>query len=246
MRSRSWRDTLPERIRRSRACGLLLTFRFPTLFVVKLRNGWAWEVVSGRTRILYSMPNFVKTEPYIEPWLSGSHGDVPAAGRAVLHALELAWDDLRKWTEGLTDDEVHAEPFGVTPLAFHLRHIAGSVDRILTYAEGGELSTEQFAALKAEKVADRKTLEALLGGVEAAFAQAAGRISALAGVDLNTPRSVGRKQLPTSVGGALIHVADHTLRHTGQVVTTAKLLKGMREGQVSEGRAGVEKRLKTE
>jgi uncharacterized damage-inducible protein DinB len=180
-----------------------------------------------------SVPNVVTTEPYVEPWLSGSHGDVPAAGRAVLHALELAWDDLRKWTAGLTDGEVHAEPFGVTPVAFHLRHIAGSVDRILTYAEGGELSVEQLAALKAEKTAGRETLKALLGEVEAAIARAAGRIRALAGADLNTPRSVGRKQLPTSVGGALIHVADHTLRHTGQVVTTAKLLKGMRQGHSS-------------
>jgi uncharacterized damage-inducible protein DinB len=67
--------------------------------------------------------------------------------------------------------------------------------------------------------------------VEAAFARAAERIRALAGADLNAARTVGRKQLPTSVGGALIHVADHTQRHTGQVVTTAKLLKGMRQGQ---------------
>ncbi len=175
------------------------------------------------------MSNSLTTEPYIEPWLSGSHGNVPAAGRAVLHALELARDDLRKWTAGLTDDEVHAEPFGLTPVAYHLRHMARSADRILTYAEGGELSAGQLAALKAEKTAEREPLETLLGEVEASFEQAARRIRALAGADLNAPRSVGRKQLPTSVGGALIHVADHTQRHTGQVVTTAKLLKGMRQ-----------------
>jgi uncharacterized damage-inducible protein DinB len=170
----------------------------------------------------------------VEPWLSGSHADVPAAGRAVLHALELARDDLKKWTAGLGDDEVHAAPFGLTPVAYHLRHIARSVDRILTYAEGGELSAGQLAALKAEKTSDRLPLEALLGEVETAFARAAGRIRALAGADLNAPRMVGRKQLPTSVGGALIHVADHTQRHTGQVVTTAKLLKGMRQGPSGE------------
>jgi uncharacterized damage-inducible protein DinB len=180
------------------------------------------------------MPNIATTEPYVEPWLSGSHGDVPAAGRAVLHALELAWDDLKKWTARLTDEEAHAEPFGATPVAYHLRHIARSVDRILTYAEGGELSAGQLAALKAEKTADRESLDVLLGEVEAVFARAAGRIRVLAGADLNAPRSVGRKQLPTSVGGALIHVADHTQRHTGQVVTTAKLLIGMRQGHSGE------------
>jgi DinB superfamily len=159
----------------------------------------------------------VTTEPYVEPWLRGSHGDVPAVGRAVLHALELARDDLRKWTAGLTDGEVHAEPFGLTPVAYHLRHIARSVDRILTYAEGGELSGGQLAALKTEKTAEHQTLEVLLGEVEASFVRAAGRIKALAGADLNARRTVGRKQLPTSVGGALIHVADHTQRHTGRL-----------------------------
>ena len=26
--------------------------------------------------------------PYVEPWLRGTHADVPAVGRAVLHALD--------------------------------------------------------------------------------------------------------------------------------------------------------------
>jgi uncharacterized damage-inducible protein DinB len=164
---------------------------------------------------------------YVEPWLRGTHAEVPAAGRAVLHALDLALDDLTKWTAGLTDAEVHAQPLGLTPIAFHLRHIAGATDRILTYAEGGQLSAEQLAALKAESAGD-ESLAALLAAVEASFSNAADRIRVLATADLNTPRAVGRKQLPTSIGGALIHVADHTQRHVGQVVTTAKVLKAMR------------------
>jgi uncharacterized damage-inducible protein DinB len=168
---------------------------------------------------------------YTEPWLRGTHRDIPAAGRAVLHALELALDDTAKWTAGLTDDEVHAEPFGLTSIAVQLRHIAGSVDRILTYAEGNQLSAGQLAALKAES-SGNESLAELMARVEASLDHAAGRVRALAHGDLETPRSVGRKELPTSLGGALIHVADHTQRHVGQVVTTAKLLKGMR-GQPS-------------
>ncbi|MGB6194075.1 MAG: DinB family protein, partial [Terracidiphilus sp.] len=76
---------------------------------------------------------------YVEPWLRGTYADVPAAGRAVLHALDLALDDLTKWTDGLTDAEVHSQPLGLTSVAQHLRHIARSTDRILTYAEGGQL-----------------------------------------------------------------------------------------------------------
>ncbi|HVA88751.1 MAG TPA: DinB family protein [Chloroflexota bacterium] len=171
-----------------------------------------------------SKPNI---EPYTEPWLRGTHADVPAAGRAVLHALELAWDDLTKWTAGLTDGEVHTQPFGLNSIAVQLRHIAGSIDRILTYAEGGQLSDQQLASLKAEKSGD-ESLATLLASVEAALTQAAARVHALAAAELDTPRTVGRKQLPTSLGGALIHVADHTQRHVGQVVTTAKLLKALR------------------
>jgi uncharacterized damage-inducible protein DinB len=166
--------------------------------------------------------------PYTEPWLRGTHADVPAAGRAVLHALELALDDLTRWTAGLTDAELHAQPLGLTPIAFHLRHIARSTDRILTYAEGEQLSPEQLAALKSESEGKQESLAELLAGVEVSFTAAAERIRVLATANLDTPRFVGRKQLPTSIGGALIHVVDHTQRHVGQVVTTAKVLKAQR------------------
>ena len=178
------------------------------------------------------MSTHVASAPYIEPWLRGTYGDVPAVARAVLHAFDLAADDLTKWTDGLTDVEIHTLPLELPPVAFHLRHIARSVDRLLTYAEGGQLSSEQLTKLKAEEVGpqhdERETLAALLGEVKASFANAAARVRGLASADMSTFRGVGRKHLPTSVGGALVHVADHTMRHVGQVVTTAKVLKDLR------------------
>jgi len=174
------------------------------------------------------MTTYPLPAPYTEPWLRGTYSDVPAAGRAVLHALDLALDDLTKWTAGLTDAEVRSGPLGLTPVAFHLRHIARSTDRILTYAEGNQLTAEQLAALKAESTGN-ETLAELIAEIEISFSNAAERIRTLATADLNTPRFVGRKQMPTSIGGALIHVADHTQRHTGQVVTTAKALKALRQ-----------------
>ncbi len=167
------------------------------------------------------------TVPYNEPWLSGTHTDVPAVARAVLHALDLALDDLAKWTPGLTDLEIHAQPFGLMSIAAHLKHIARSADRILTYAEGGQLSSEQLRSLKGEQ-AGAETLAELLAEVEVSFSNASERVRTLSTADFNIPRTVGRKQLPTSLGGALIHVADHTQRHVGQVVTTAKVLKALR------------------
>jgi hypothetical protein len=68
----------------------------------------------------------------------------------------------------------------------------------------------------------------LLAEVKASFSNAAERVRALATADFEVFRGVGRKQLPTCIGGALIHVADHTQRHAGQVVTTAKVLRALR------------------
>ncbi len=165
--------------------------------------------------------------PYVEPWLRGTYAEVPAVARAVLHALDLALDDLTKWTAGLSDIEVHAQPLGLTSIAFHLKHIARSTDRLLNYAEGGQLTSEQLAALKGEQTGS-ETLAELLAEVESSFSNAGDRVRVLATADFNTFRGVGRKQLPTSIGGALIHVADHTQRHAGQVVTTAKVLNALR------------------
>jgi uncharacterized damage-inducible protein DinB len=167
------------------------------------------------------------TAPYTEPWLRGTHTETPAVPRAVLHALDLALDDLTKWTTGLTDIEAHAQPLSLPSVSFHLKHIARSIDRILTYAEGGQISADQLTLLKAEQTGS-ETLAELLAEVETSFSNAAERIRVLSTADFNTPRAVGRKQLPTSIGGALIHVADHTQRHVGQVVTTAKVLKALR------------------
>src|SRR5579863_1672021 len=135
-----------------------------------------------------------RSAPYTEPWLRGTHADVRAAARAVLHALELALDDLTKWTAGLTDAEIHSQPFGLTPIAFHLRHIARSTDRILSYAEGKQLTAEQLAALKAEQIgvkqgseSKQESLAELLAEVETSFADAAERIRVLAAADLDMP-----------------------------------------------------------
>ncbi|MGD0095423.1 MAG: DinB family protein [Terracidiphilus sp.] len=163
----------------------------------------------------------------VEPWLRGTHSEVPVIARAVLHALDLALEDLTHWTAGLTDDEAHGQPLELPSVAFHLRHIARSIDRILCCSEGKQLSSEQLAALKREQVG-RETLAELLAEVEASLSNAAERVRILATADLEIAREVDRKQLPTSIGGALIHVADHTQRHVGQVITTAKVLKSLR------------------
>ena len=98
-----------------------------------------------------------------EPWLRGTLAEVPPVQRAVLHALELAEEDMKRWCGDLTDEQFNASPSGLPSVAFQFRHIARSLDRLLTYAEGGSLSGEQLAKLKSESAARRGLCRLVLG-----------------------------------------------------------------------------------
>jgi uncharacterized damage-inducible protein DinB len=163
-----------------------------------------------------------------EPWLRGTLTDVQAVQRAVLHALDLAREDLEKWCGNLSEAELNARPANLAPVAFHIRHISRSIDRLLTYAEGKELGDAQMDALRSEldPGAGRDELFAELAG---ALAQGASRVRAFRPKQLEDSRTVGKKRLPTTVGGLLIHIAEHTQRHVGQAITTAKTIAASRK-----------------
>ena len=165
----------------------------------------------------------------VEPWLRGTLTEVDAVRRQVLHALELAEEDVAKWCEGLTDAEVNARSFGVAPVAFHLRHMVRSLDRLLTYAaaSGAQLNEAQMEALRSE-LEGGASAAAVMEEFERGLAEAVRRVREIAPARYEEPRGVGRKMLPTTVGGLMVHCADHTQRHVGQVVTTAKVVVGMR------------------
>jgi hypothetical protein len=163
------------------------------------------------------------SSPGPEPWLRGTWTEIAAVPRAVLHALELAREDLQKWCGALTDAELNARPVGLPPVAFHFRHIARSLDRLLTYAEGRALTPEQLAALR-EEMGTSANRDALFAELISALTQSAERVRAIAMGNLEQSRTVGNRRLPTSVGGLVVHIADHTQRHVGQAVTTAKIL----------------------
>jgi uncharacterized damage-inducible protein DinB len=165
------------------------------------------------------------TQP--EPWLRGTLTEVDAVQRAVLHALELAEEDTTKWCADLTDAEINTRPFGLPPLAFHIRHIARSLDRLLSYAEGTQLDATQKAALRTE-LDEGATRDEVFTELQAALRNSADRVRASSPEHYNSPRGVGRAALPTTVGGLLVHCADHTQRHVGQAVTTAKLILARR------------------
>jgi uncharacterized damage-inducible protein DinB len=164
----------------------------------------------------------------VEPWLRGNLTEIHAVPRAVLHALELAKEDVERWCGELTDEELNTRPAGIAPVAFHMRHIARSIDRLLTYAEGGQLNGMQMAALK-DEFATGSTRNELFAEFRSALATSAERIEALDPSELDETRKVGKKELSTTVGGLLVHVADHTQRHVGQAIITSKIVVAQRK-----------------
>jgi uncharacterized damage-inducible protein DinB len=162
-----------------------------------------------------------------EPWLRGTLTQFPAVHRAVLHALQHTKEDLERWCGDLNEAEINARPSEVASVAFHLRHIARSVDRLLTYAEGRPLNEAQLVALKTELAPDAVPAE-VFKELRDALEQAATRVCTFSADQLETPRAVGRQSLPTTIGGLLVHVAEHTQRHVGQAITTAKIVRAAR------------------
>jgi uncharacterized damage-inducible protein DinB len=142
----------------------------------------------------------------------------------VAASFQQVREDLAHHTHGLTPEQVWRPHGPVSSLGFQLRHIAGSVDRLTTYLMGGQISAEQLAALKQESEPGA-SLEDLLAAVDGALSASEARLRTLDPGDIHTPRFIGRKQLPSSVLGLLVHLAEHTQRHLGQAITTAKLLR---------------------
>jgi uncharacterized damage-inducible protein DinB len=172
--------------------------------------------------------NEPRTSPPTEAWLRGPVEGIDPYLMPAAHALIQAGEDLRRATEGLDRGALRARPGQAASLAFHLRHVAGSIDRLLAYARGESLTPEQWRAAGAEADDETPPLEALLSGVDAAVAQALAQMRATGRDTLLEGRGVGRAALPSTVLGLLFHLAEHAQRHTGQAIATARVLRASR------------------
>jgi len=159
-----------------------------------------------------------------EPWLRGPLAGVHPLVAPPLHAFKQAVEDIIRWTEGLTTDQVWSRPYDLAPVGFHLRHIAGSVDRLTTYLRGDQLTPKQLETLRHEMHPGAAPAD-LLREVTRALLDSEQAIRALDPSRLTEPRTVGRKRLPTTVIGLVVHLAEHTQRHVGELIITAKLAR---------------------
>src|SRR5262245_53533347 len=163
-----------------------------------------------------------------EWWQRGPVDGIPAVLQPVAHILLQVRESVGEIVAPLTEQEWNARPAGVASAAFHVRHIAGVIDRLFTYARGEALSTEQFAAIRSEGQ------ERIAADVPTVLSAPSRRLDAalpeLRTIDVATLgefRGVGRPQHPSTVIGCLVHGAEHAMRHVGQLSVTARVVRSV-------------------
>lgn len=161
-----------------------------------------------------------------EVWLRGKIEGIPNLLQPVAHALLQAREDVQDYMEDFPEDLLWEKPAGRASVGFHLQHLTGVLDRMLTYASGKELTEEQFSALKLEgDPSAGKNVSAFVSAFDRKVDHALEVLSRTEESSLTEFRSVGRKKLPSSVIGLLFHAAEHTQRHVGQLLVTAAVVK---------------------
>jgi uncharacterized damage-inducible protein DinB len=165
-----------------------------------------------------------------EVWLRGPLPDVPPLLMPVAHALLQVREDVRQAIEGLTPEQIWTRPAGAASTGFHVRHLAGALERLLTYARGEMLSREQVEAVAREGEPGQPPADAaaLVRLIDAAVEQALAQVRATPEATLLEARGVGRRHVPSTVVGLLFHAAEHSTRHAGQAITTARIVRGPR------------------
>lgn len=169
------------------------------------------------------------TAPLPEVWLRGPLPAVPPLLQPVAHALLQAREEVTELLADFPADRLAARPLGLASVGFHLRHLAGVLDRTFTYARGEALTAAQLVYLAAEGQppthpgAVAELVQVFAQQVDAALAQ----LIATPEATLPEWRGVGRAQLPSTVVGLLVHAAEHTTRHVGQLLVTARLVASL-------------------
>jgi uncharacterized damage-inducible protein DinB len=164
--------------------------------------------------------------PIPEVWLRGPLPGIPALLQPAAHALVQVREDIEQAIAALNDDQLWARPGGVAAIGYHLAHVPGSLDRLLTYARGDALSPAQRAALGAEQTVheDRPARSLLRSGLVSGIDAALAYLEHVDEHHLLDARTVGRLQLPSTTLGLIFHAAEHSSRHAGQVVTLARIV----------------------
>lgn len=168
--------------------------------------------------------------PQAEAWLRGPVPGVPIELQPVAHALVQALEEAEQAVEGMTSGGFWTNPGEAASVAWHIRHMAGALDRLFTYARGEALSDAQRTALRAEATPTPDvSAHTLIRDLREAIERALAQLRSTRPERLDDARPVGRAQLPSTVRGLLHHAGEHTARHAGQVITTAKVVRSLQQ-----------------
>ena len=163
-----------------------------------------------------------------EAWLRGPVPGIQPLLQPAAHTLLQVGEDVLPIVQHLTPAQLWARPGGVASIGFHLAHLPGSLERLLTYSRGESLNPDQFARLSAVRTVhdDRPELSRLLTTFQAGLDAAIDYLRTVPDDVLLTPREVGRKRLPSTTLGLIFHAAEHSARHAGQIVTLTRVVQG--------------------
>jgi hypothetical protein len=167
--------------------------------------------------------------PQTEVWQRGPVPGFDPLLMPVVHALLQVREDLDRLAGEVPSDHVWLRPGGAASIGFHVRHTGGALDRLFTYARGEALSDAQRVALREEGAAGDPpaSLGSVVSGVSAIIDRALGQLASTSTESLLDVRKLGRAGLPTTVLGLLFHAAEHSTRHVGQAITTARIVKSL-------------------
>ena len=168
------------------------------------------------------------TVPTPEVWQRGAVPGYDPYLMPVVHALLQAREDLARLATQVPSAHVWARPGGAASIGFHVRHVGGALERLLTYARGESLSDAQRASARDEGMpgGSPADMSVLVTRVHQQIDSALEQVRTTPRHHVLDDRTVGRAGLPSNVLGLLFHAAEHATRHVGQAITTAKILAG--------------------
>ncbi|RDV11073.1 DinB family protein [Pontibacter diazotrophicus] len=166
-----------------------------------------------------------------EVWLRGPLQDMPPLLQPVAHALLQAREEVEALMQEYPATLLWERPAGVASVGFHLQHLTGVLDRLFSYARGQALTQEQLDALATEGKCPEAECR-VQDMVQMFSKQVDKALEQLRNTDaqkLLEPRGVGWAQIPSNVLGLLVHAAEHTMRHVGQLTVTARVVQNKAE-----------------
>ncbi|QES87473.1 DinB family protein [Rhizosphaericola mali] len=164
----------------------------------------------GRTEVWLRNEKIENLDPILQP-----------AANALLEAKE----ELSIYLNDFPESKLWTKPAGCASIGFHLKHISGFLDRLLTYADGKMLDENQLDYLSKEEFIEDIQLDKLLSNTINSIENTVEHYKSYPISTFTESRYVGRNKIPTTTIGLLFHAAEHTMRHIGQILVTSKILK---------------------